>query len=140
MLLRASLPVGVLATTISTLSLRETSSPITDPIHLGAAILGTVQGSPYVRVELGLLHLAFLVGAALLTALLAVALTSNPTRRSAFGSGAVVGLMNALAIAPGAAQAGGLTGLLFWAPASVLDVVLLGTLTSSFVVMSRRYK
>lgn len=103
---------------------RQAALPVTSPLHL-ANVLRLVTGGRFVDVELGLLHLSYVAGLGMLTGLLLAAFQPVTASRT-FATGSVAGLMSAMVSLPGAAAAGGLTGILVLLPFQLAEIALVG--------------
>jgi hypothetical protein len=135
--LRVAIPVGVVAAASSLWLQTQSRLSASDPLGI-AFLIPLARGSPYVDIEAGLWHLAYVTGLSVLTGTLVFGFVSSVRVNSAFATGAVVGLINGLVAIPQAAAGGGLTGLFLLAPAALVEVFLIGFVSAAcFVVLKR---
>ncbi|HET7699416.1 MAG TPA: hypothetical protein VFM06_00960 [Candidatus Limnocylindria bacterium] len=103
--------------------------PVAEPLALSALIVslsrGELAGVPY-----GLVHVAYLLGLALLGATILNVLNRGAVGgRGAITVGLLVGLAITSATTPDVVQKAGLTGLLFALPSGLAEAVVLAALT-----------
>ena len=117
--------VGAVAVVATAWTSAQTPPPtFTSPIFLATAIGGLLHPSPYTNLWGGAVHLAYLGGLALLSAILVAKVRPTASGSYALRVGAIAGFMNALANIPGVLAAS-LTGLFYLVPTALASIVLL---------------
>jgi hypothetical protein len=129
--------VAAIAIATSLVTMRQSSTSPTDPIALAALLMSVVRPGPFANPLPGLIHLLYIAGLAVLVVALMHLTTRSPMPRTAFAVGAFVATMNALAVAPAAAQGGGLTGIFLLLPAAAADIAIAGLLAYLLMRVTR---
>jgi len=131
--------VSVVAVVIGVIVRQQSNAPLADPIGLGAFVVSVLRADAG-AIALGSVHLAYVVGLAVLAATLLLMLGRATARaRDAFAVGALVGVASGVSSLPDAADKAGLTGLMFAIPSALAEAVLLGFLAILAWRFERRF-